>query len=110
MTFDRHTGEVYHCSEELAELCDEKTATVKVDPEATDVQGAYDDLQFVYPGDNGDEGFQGFEGQYFKLPFNTQKETYQWWDGDLFEATDMKFVEGGQHRWSEGLQVRAGHP
>jgi hypothetical protein len=93
VTFDRHTGEVYHCAEDLADLCDEKTATAIADPEQTDVDGTLDDLDFVYPGDNGDEGFQGFDGYYFKLPFNTQKETYKWWDGDLFAATDMVFQD-----------------
>jgi hypothetical protein len=91
--FDRHTGEVYHCDEATAELCDEKTASAKLDPEATDVEGVEEDLDFIAPGANGDEGFQGFEGQYFKLPFNTQKETYQWWDGDLLQATDLKFED-----------------
>jgi len=33
------------------------------------------------------------EGQVYKFPFNTQKQTYQWWDGTLGEPVDMKFVE-----------------
>lgn len=33
------------------------------------------------------------EGQVYKLPFNTQKQTYQWWDGTLGESVDMEFVE-----------------
>lgn len=28
-----------------------------------------------------------FKGQYFKFPFDTQKKTYQFWDGTLKEAT-----------------------
>ena len=33
------------------------------------------------------------EGQVYKFPFNTQKETYKWWDGTLGETVDMKFVK-----------------
>lgn len=33
------------------------------------------------------------EGQVYKMPFNTQQTTYQWWDGTLGETVDMKFVE-----------------
>ena len=32
------------------------------------------------------------QGLFFKLPFNTQKITYQWWDGDLGRTEPMKFV------------------
>jgi hypothetical protein len=31
------------------------------------------------------------EGQYFKLPFDAQKKTYQFWDGSLKKATDMVY-------------------
>lgn len=30
-------------------------------------------------------------GQYFKLPFNAQKATYQFWDGSLKESTDLEY-------------------
>lgn len=30
-------------------------------------------------------------GQYFKLPFNAQKTTYQFWDGALKESTDLEY-------------------
>jgi hypothetical protein len=86
--FDRTTGEAYHCSDALQDLCDEKTGTVKSGADPTDAQGTEDDIEFVHPGEG---TFSGFEGQYFKLPFNTQKQTYQWWDGDLAKATDLKF-------------------
>ena len=41
------------------------------------------------------------EGQFFKMPFNTQKKTYAWWDGDLGKAAPMNFqrvetVEGAE--------------
>jgi hypothetical protein len=88
--FDRHSGAVYHCSEDLAALCDEKTGSVKVDPEETDVEGTVDDIAFVYPGE-GDNFENGFEGQYFKMPFNTQKQDYDWWDGDLGHATPAEY-------------------
>jgi hypothetical protein len=32
------------------------------------------------------------QGLFFKFPFNTQKTTYQWWDGDLGRAVPIKFV------------------
>lgn len=30
-------------------------------------------------------------GQYFKLPFRSEKKTYQFWDGSLKDATDLEF-------------------
>ena len=41
----------------------------------------------------GDRQAANREGQVYKMPFNTQKTTYQWWDGTLGETVDMKFVE-----------------
>ena len=32
------------------------------------------------------------KGLFFKFPFNTQKITYQWWDGDLGRTEPMRFV------------------
>lgn len=32
------------------------------------------------------------KGLFFKFPFDVQKKTYQWWDGDLGKATDISFV------------------
>jgi hypothetical protein len=32
------------------------------------------------------------QGLFFKFPFDVQKKTYQWWDGDLGRATDMEYV------------------
>lgn len=85
VVFDRHTGEVYHCADDIAELCDEKTGSVKVNPDDTDNLGQMDDIAFVQ---RGEENFDGFRGQYFKMPFNTQKQDYEWWDGDLGNAAD----------------------
>ena len=34
VTFDRHTGEVYHCAADIADICDEKTASVVINPDA----------------------------------------------------------------------------
>jgi hypothetical protein len=34
-----------------------------------------------------------FEGQYFKLPFNTQQQDYLFWDGTLRTATPLVFEE-----------------
>jgi hypothetical protein len=33
------------------------------------------------------------EGLFFKFPFDVQKQTYKWWDGDLQAAADMEYVE-----------------
>lgn len=32
------------------------------------------------------------QGLFFKFPFDTQKTTYQWWDGDLGRTEPMKFL------------------
>lgn len=32
------------------------------------------------------------EGLFFKFPFDVQKQTYKFWDGDLGKAVDIKFV------------------
>jgi hypothetical protein len=34
-----------------------------------------------------------FEGHYFKLPFNTQKQEYLFWDGSLEKATPLVFED-----------------
>ncbi|GAA6526725.1 DUF3068 domain-containing protein [Intrasporangium sp. DVR] len=31
-------------------------------------------------------------GQFFKFPFNAQKKTYQFWDGDLGQAVPIEFI------------------
>ncbi len=36
-----------------------------------------------------------FEGLYFKFPFDTQKKTYQWWDGTLARPPRAKYVGEG---------------
>jgi hypothetical protein len=36
------------------------------------------------------------EGLFFKFPFDVQKKTYQWWDGDLGAAQDMEYVREEQ--------------
>lgn len=37
-----------------------------------------------------------FEGLVFKFPFDTQKKTYQWWDGTLKAGADAKYVGKGE--------------
>lgn len=37
-----------------------------------------------------------FEGLYFKFPFDSQKKTYQFWDGTLREATPAKYIGEGK--------------
>lgn len=46
--------------------------------------GDLDDPAKVVPVDH--------QGLFFKFPFDVQKKTYQWWDGDLGKATDISFV------------------
>lgn len=41
-------------------------------------------------------------GQIYKLPFNTGKRDYEWWDGSIGEATTMAYVGTGE---IEGLDV-----
>ena len=41
----------------------------------------------------GDQADHGFEGLYFKFPFQTEQTTYQFWDGSLGEAPDIEFKE-----------------
>ena len=36
------------------------------------------------------------KGLFFKFPFDTQKATYQWWDGDLGRTEPMKFLRTQQ--------------
>ena len=36
------------------------------------------------------------KGLFFKFPFDTQKITYQWWDGDLGRTEPMKFLSTQQ--------------
>ncbi len=107
--FDRKSGETVDCPADLAELCDEKTGSTigagrleqLIDEAGTDdlteVFGGAEELTFLAPGDKpvnpGDRPFNGFEGQFFKMPFDTQKTTYQWWDGSLREATDMVYQD-----------------
>ncbi|MGH3459383.1 DUF3068 domain-containing protein [Aeromicrobium sp.] len=38
----------------------------------------------------------GFEGQYFKFPFDTQKKSYKFWDGTIDRATTVEYVGEGE--------------
>lgn len=77
VAFDRHTGEAVKC-------CDTYTST-SVDDRGEPIRNTI-----------------GFEGQYFKFPFQTQQKTYQFWDGSLGEAPDIEFQEV---ETIEGLEV-----
>jgi hypothetical protein len=69
VAFDRHTGEAVDC-------CDTTTQT------GMDENGdPRPPVEVV------------FEGQYFKLPFNTQKQDYLFWDGTLQDATPLVYEE-----------------
>ncbi len=68
VAFDRHTAEAVDC-------CGNYLST-----EADLVTGA-EERDTSTP----------IEGQYYKLPFDAQKKTYQFWDGSLKKATDMVY-------------------
>jgi len=70
VAFDRHTGEAVDC-------CDTTTQS-GADPET---------------GDPLPPRAITFEGHYFKLPFNTQKQDYLFWDGSLEQATPLVFED-----------------
>jgi hypothetical protein len=77
VAFDRHTGETVQC-------CDTFTSTT-ADDRGVEVKETI-----------------GFEGLYFKFPFQTEQKTYQFWDGSLAEAPDIEFQEV---ETIEGLEV-----
>ncbi len=66
VAFDRHTGESVNC-------CDTFTAS-SADENGDPIRDSI-----------------AFEGLYFKFPFQTKKETYEFWDDSLGEATDIEF-------------------
>jgi hypothetical protein len=77
VAFDRHTGETVQC-------CDTFTSTT-TDDRGVEVKETI-----------------GFEGLYFKFPFQTEQKTYQFWDGSLAEAPDIEFQDV---ETIEGLEV-----
>lgn len=68
VAFDRHTGVAIDCCGSYIA----STADIDSAEEVRDEDTA-------------------IKGQYFKLPFQTQKKTYQFWDGSLKDATDLKY-------------------
>ena len=72
VAFDRHTGETVAWEGSYNETGGEKTQPAS------------------------------FEGLYFKFPFDTQKETYPFWDGTLKKTVDAKYVGEGEVK---GLKV-----
>lgn len=77
VAFDRHTGEAVQC-------CGTFTST-SADESGESIRNTI-----------------GFDGLYFKFPFQTEKKTYQFWDGSLGEATDIEFKDT---ETIEGLEV-----
>jgi hypothetical protein len=67
VSFDRVSGEATNC------CGDYKSA-----PTAKDVENINYDYKH--------------QGLFFKFPFDTQKTTYQWWDGDLGRAEPMRYL------------------
>jgi hypothetical protein len=68
VAFDRHTGEAIDC-------CGNYTAS-------TADLGSGEEVR---------DQDTPITGQYFKLPFNAQKKTYQFWDGALKDSTDLEY-------------------
>lgn len=68
VAFDRFTGEAVDCCGSFTST----TADIDTGEEIRDTETP-------------------ITGQYFKLPFNAQKETYQFWDGALKESTDLVY-------------------
>ena len=68
VAFDRHTGVVVDCCGNYL------TSTADLDSGVEE----RDDQTVI-------------QGQYYKLPFNAQKKTYQFWDGNLKDATDLVY-------------------
>ncbi len=70
VSFDRVTGQTTNCCGDF-----KSTGTLE-DPSSTEVVT--------------------HKGLFFKFPFNTQKTTYQWWDGDLGRPEPMRFLRTQQ--------------
>lgn len=68
VAFDRHTGEAIDCCDTYLA----STADLETGEEVRDTDTP-------------------ISGQYFKLPFNAQKTTYQFWDGSLKDSTDLVY-------------------
>lgn len=49
---------------------------------------------------------EGFEGQYFKFPFDTQKRSYEFWDGTINRATTAEYVGEGEVKGLAVYQFR----
>jgi hypothetical protein len=70
VVFDRNTGEAVDCcGYDLSSSADSETGEEIRDTETP------------------------ITGQYFKLPFGTEKRTYQFWDGALKDATDLEYQD-----------------
>ncbi|MEP7192122.1 MAG: DUF3068 domain-containing protein [Actinomycetota bacterium] len=67
VSFDRVSGEATNCCGDY-----------KAAPTADDVNAINEEFKH--------------SGLFFKFPFDTQKITYQWWDGDLGRTEPMKYL------------------
>lgn len=64
----------------------ERVAMEPVSGEAVNCCGAYDEVA------EGEREAVTREGLVFKFPFNTQKKDYPWWDSDVGEAVEAKYI------------------
>jgi hypothetical protein len=79
VVFDRHTGEAVDC----CGFFTSSSADAETGEEIRDTETP-------------------ITGQYFKLPFGTEKRTYQFWDGALKDSTDLKYQDTDEIK---GLEV-----
>lgn len=77
VAFDRHTGEAVKC-------CGTFTSTT-ADENGESIRNTI-----------------GFDGLYFKFPFQTKKQDYRFWDGSLGEATEIEYKDS---ETIEGMEV-----
>jgi hypothetical protein len=68
VVFDRHTGEAVAC-------CGQYTSS-ETDPET---------------GEEIRDTETPISGQYFKLPFGSEKKDYEFWDGDIYDSTPLEY-------------------
>lgn len=68
VAFDRHTGEAVDCCGSFTSSTADLESGQEIRDEETPITG-----------------------QYFKLPFQSEKETYQFWDGSLKDSTDLAY-------------------
>jgi hypothetical protein len=68
VAFDRHTGEAVNCCGQYTSSSTDPDTGEEIRDESTPITG-----------------------QFFKLPFGSEKKTYQFWDGSVKDSTDLEY-------------------